>query len=107
MSAGTTTNLTLSVDPSTLAEGTYHSRIRISDSEGGYIEIPVTLSVSPAFLDTPQNLEITFIDDNLTISWDAVEEADYYQIFKSDNPYDSFQSLGITANTNFTTSPGC
>ena len=54
-------------------------------------------------LDTPQNPTITKNENDIILSWDAVVDADYYLIYKSDDPYNDFEYLDYTtAITSYT-----
>ena len=52
--------------------------------------------VQESQLQAPQNPIITKNENNIVLNWNAVENADYYLIYKSDNPYNDFEYLDYT-----------
>ena len=58
--SGTTpATFTVSVTPSSLTAGTYNGTIRITDS-GGFVDVPVTLTVLPPLAVAPTSLSFTY-----------------------------------------------
>jgi len=41
----------------------------------------------------PQNVQIIFGNDNVSITWDAVSDATSYKIYSCDNPYGTFSEV--------------
>ena len=71
-----------------LLPGEYTDRLQITsnDPDEPEIIIPVTLTISDS-LSPPQNLTIEIIGTDVQISWDAVDGANSYKIYTSDDPY--------------------
>jgi len=52
-------------------------------------------------LPPPQNIQIQIIGNEIHLSWDAVQNANIYKIYRSTNPYGTFEFIGSTSETNF------
>lgn len=98
---------TTTYDPGTLANNqTYYWKIDPSNSYGlasSLNTLPVwsftTQSGHISDLNTPTNLVITVLDGVLNISWDAVPNAEAYQVFSSDDPNAELWGLPIAVTT--------
>lgn len=55
----------------------------------GYPHLTVFFESTP--LSTPQNLTITILNDEVTLSWDTVEGATSYKVYSSETPNGSFE----------------
>lgn len=99
VSSGSETDLGFEIDSSLLDIGSYLCRIRITDSENGFIDIPVSLTVASSQLDTPQNPTITMTGDSMILHWESVAGASYYKISKALQITDEFEEFTITEDT--------
>ncbi len=73
--------------------------------QGGIIDIGAfefTLGIDPETLGVPQNLTVTFEGDDREIEWNIVNYADYYRIFRSDDPYSGFEEIGTSHTNSYT-----
>ena len=65
----------------------------------GTTESPVPISVIEITeLDTPVITGITKIDGGFSITWNAVENADYYEVWRATDPYGTYEMVGSNIN---------
>ncbi len=70
-----------------------------TDDASDTVEVRVKLN----WLATP-GISITYVDaanDYVKVEWNAVPNANFYQVWASDNPYDGYSFLGETTDTHF------
>jgi len=86
------------IDASGLAAGDYSRNIVISsnDPDEPEVIVPVTLNVIGT-LDPPQNVTVEIIGTDVQISWDAVSGANFYKIYSSNDPYESYENWDLEA----------
>ncbi|MCK5342912.1 MAG: hypothetical protein KAR20_05890, partial [Candidatus Heimdallarchaeota archaeon] len=53
------------------------------------------------FLESPQNISISYLNDQVTLNWDAVSGADNYVIYASDSPDSGFEEIATITVTTF------
>jgi hypothetical protein len=89
-------DLLVGFDANGLSVGEYAATIWLIsnsyiDSE---LSIPVSLTVSPASIDIPQNLTIEIVGSNIVLNWEAVSRnrAMTYKIYSSDDPNAPFET---------------
>lgn len=58
--------------------------------------------VQDSMLSAPQNPTIAITDTNAVLNWEIVNDANYYLIYKAEDPYGSFVYLDNTTETNYT-----
>lgn len=70
-----------------------------TDDASDSVEVRVILN----WLATP-GISITYVDaanDYIKVEWNAVPNANFYQVWASDNPYEGYSFLGETTDTHF------
>ena len=81
-------------DSTDLEEGIYNADITITsnDPDESPIIIPITLNVSN-LLPTPVNVQIQIVSGDVHLSWDVVNGATKYHVFRSTDPYSGFTRI--------------
>ena len=64
----------------------YSDSFTIAD---GDINQTIVLTEQVTELAAPENLQLQIINDSIQIFWNSVENADFYEIYSSDDPYDN------------------
>ena len=98
---GSSDLLTVSFDTTDMVEGVYYGTIYVQGNDPANLQqaVPVTLTVGPDYLDSPviHIVEGTF---GLFLTWEAVEGATSYQIWRTANDgYSGFTLIGTTPST--------
>jgi len=93
---------------SNVRKGNFQGSVRFENAFGGfsgeafeddeYSTIHWIYSAPPA---PPENVQISLLTDSVQISWDAVDDADAYAVYRSYSPDDpiSWESIGETEDT--------
>lgn len=73
--------------------------------QGGTIDIGAyewTDRIDPENLGTPLNFDVAFVGTDRQLSWDIVDYADLYRVYRSSDPYSGFAEVGTSAVNSFT-----
>ncbi len=60
-----------------------------TDPDGTIIDMGITYFEQTSYLEKPENVSITLYD-SVNISWESVQGAIFYNIYSSDNPFNTF-----------------
>ncbi len=102
VNAYSTNQVIVKLNADALWAGDFTSNIIITSNEPDNPQhtIPVNVHVNPyQALNTPQNLAVETIGENIKLSWDAVTTATSYNVYACSNPYGTF--IDVTSSGSF------